>query len=136
MSYLADTNLIVRLLVRDDEEQFAATLHALKVLEQQKSCCYVPDIVWIESCWVLEKVYKLERKAISSALINLIHTELFIPLSDYTIAMLSQYGETTIDATDLYLSALAKSTSQSVLTWNHRDFRKLDCEWLAPSQIG
>jgi predicted nucleic-acid-binding protein len=135
MSYLADTNLIVRLLVRDDEEQFKATVQALSSFEQNGEVCHVPDVIWIEACWVLEKVYKLNRKAISEALIDLLHTDTFMPMSGHIHEMLSIYGDTTIDATDAYLSALARSLNHMVLTWNHRDFRRLECEWLTPSQV-
>lgn len=135
MNYLADTNLLIRLLVREDEQQYEATVQALTRLEQSGETCYVPDIVWIEACWVLEKVYKLEGKTIADALISLLHTEVFAPLSGHVHEMLSSYAETRIDPTDLYLSALAISTGHSVITWNHKDFRKLACEWLTPKQI-
>jgi predicted nucleic acid-binding protein len=76
--YIADTNMIVRLLVRDDEEQYRDTLHALMILEQRNEPCYVPDVVWIEACWVLQKIYKLDKRSISKALMNLLHTEVIV----------------------------------------------------------
>jgi predicted nucleic acid-binding protein len=133
--YLADTNIIVRLLVRDDEEQYRDTLQALTILEQRNEPCYVPDIVWIEACWVLQKIYKLDRRSISKALMNLLHTEVIVPMSGHIQEMLSLFGETGVDATDAYLSALSRSSENIVLSWNSKDFNKLNGKWLTPSKI-
>lgn len=135
MPHLADSNVIVRLLVRDDEEQFRETVRALTVLEERNEYCYVPDMVWIETCWVLEKVYKLKRKEIADALADLLQTDVFVPMSGHIREMLSVYGETSVDMADAFLATLGGSTAHVVLTWNHRDFRKLACEWLTPSQL-
>jgi len=134
-TYIADTNIIIRLLVKDDEAQFDATVRALTELERRGEVCLVPDVVWLESCWVLEKVYKLQRSDIANALTDLMLTEVFRPMSDFVRELLAEYARTTIDPIDLYLSSFSVNTGHPVLTWNHKDFRKLGCEWITPDRM-
>lgn len=55
-------------LFRDDKEQFRTTVRALTVPEGRNEYCYVPDIVWVETCRISEKVYKFKRQEITDAL--------------------------------------------------------------------
>ncbi len=58
-----DTNVVIRLLTRDDEEQFqkAVTLFGLHEV-------FIPETVILETEWVLRYAYKFEPSAICDAL--------------------------------------------------------------------
>lgn len=64
MKVTADTNLLVRIVVRDDERQAIA---ALDVLESAESVCVtVPSLC--EFAWVLGRTYRLSRRQIASSI--------------------------------------------------------------------
>jgi predicted nucleic-acid-binding protein len=62
-----DTNVVVRLLTRDEEEQFqkAAALFA-------KHDVFIPETVILETEWVLRYAYKFEASAICNALTKIL----------------------------------------------------------------
>ena len=62
-----DTNVIVRLLVQDDEQQYKL---ARKVF--QKEDLFVPETVLLETEWVLRYAYKHPREMIHQGLIRLL----------------------------------------------------------------
>lgn len=61
-----DTNVIVRLLARDDEKQYKQAYKVFKNAE-----LFIPDTVLLETEWVLRYAYKLAPADISSALTQL-----------------------------------------------------------------
>jgi predicted nucleic-acid-binding protein len=62
-----DTNVVIRLLTRDDERQYS---RACRLFE--KETIYISDTVLLETGWVLQAVYELGREHIFSALAGLI----------------------------------------------------------------
>jgi predicted nucleic acid-binding protein len=56
-----DTNIIVRFLVGDDEQQSQKAYHFFKKAESEKNEFFVPLLVILEVVWVLESVYPIER---------------------------------------------------------------------------
>jgi predicted nucleic acid-binding protein len=55
-----DTNVIVRLLTRDDPEQFDAAVRLVKASGPDRQL-FVNPIVVAETIWVLERIYKTDR---------------------------------------------------------------------------
>jgi len=62
-----DTNIIIRLLARDDEAQYQAARRLFDTYE-----VFVPVTVVLEAVWVLETVYSQDRPAVASALDGLL----------------------------------------------------------------
>jgi predicted nucleic-acid-binding protein len=69
-----DTNVLVRLLVRDDEEQ-CQRAEALFRRILADGGVWISQIVVIEAVWVLRAAYKFERASIASVLRKLIASE-------------------------------------------------------------
>ena len=63
----ADTNILVRFLTRDDEDQFNKALAFIK-----RENVFIPDTVWLETEWVLRYAYEFDRVAISKAFRDLL----------------------------------------------------------------
>jgi predicted nucleic-acid-binding protein len=57
-----DTNVLVRFLTRDDQQQAA---RARKVMEQG---VFIPKTVLLETAWVLRYTYEFDRTAVAEAL--------------------------------------------------------------------
>lgn len=82
----ADTNILVRLITRDDEAQTASAEDFVN------SGAWVPQIVLVETMWVLDAVYALGRRQIALAVEMLLnHRSLAIQDADVVVAALAQF---------------------------------------------
>jgi predicted nucleic-acid-binding protein len=74
-----DTNIIVRLLTRDDPVQFDAAVSLVKSSSAEHPL-FVNPVVMLEAVWVLEKVYKVDRMMARQQLAGLLDTvEIKVP---------------------------------------------------------
>lgn len=62
-----DTNVLVRLLVRDDPEQFSAATAILERAVDAGESCYLSDTVLSETEWVLTSAYEASRTDVLAA---------------------------------------------------------------------
>lgn len=69
-----DTNVIVRLLVHDDEEQCRRAEQALRQAISGGGA-WLSSVVLVETCWVLRIAYRFDRATIASTLHQLLATE-------------------------------------------------------------
>ena len=81
-----DTNVLVRLLTRDDEQQVAA---AEAFVEKG---AWVPQLALAEATWVLSAVYDLDARAIATAVEMLLnHKELTLEGSEVVANALERF---------------------------------------------
>ena len=81
-----DTNVLVRLVTRDDPAQVAAAE------EFVAPGAWVSQLVLVEAIWVLTAAYELDAAAIATAIEMLLnHKELTVQDSDTVAAALEQY---------------------------------------------
>jgi predicted nucleic-acid-binding protein len=74
-----DTNVIVRLLTRDDPEQFDAAVRLVKASGPDRQL-FVNPIVVAETIWVLERIYKTDRVTARKQVAGLLDTvEIKVP---------------------------------------------------------
>ena len=74
-----DTNVIVRLLTRDDPAQFAAAVDLVKASGPDRPL-FVNPVVIAETVWVLERVYGIDRATARQKLAGLLDTvEIRVP---------------------------------------------------------
>ena len=69
MKVTADTNVLVRVVVRDDEKQARAALRLLKEAES----IAVPAPVLCEFVWVLSRLYRFSQKDVIAAVETLVN---------------------------------------------------------------
>lgn len=68
-----DTNVLVRLLVEDDDEQTARVVALLERAGRGAGSLFVPAVVLCEVVWVLDSAYGFGRGEIATALHGLLH---------------------------------------------------------------
>jgi len=74
-----DTNIIVRLLTRDDPEQFEAAVSLFKSSSADEPL-FVNPMVILETIWVLERVYEVDRIVARNQVSGLLDTvEIKVP---------------------------------------------------------
>jgi len=59
-----DTNVLVRFLVKDDEQQAKTVYRLFKQAESKAEAFFIPILVVLETVWVLEAVYETTRQEI------------------------------------------------------------------------
>jgi predicted nucleic-acid-binding protein len=75
VSVAIDTNVLVRLLVRDDEIQFAAAKHVVDRAAEQGEPVLLLFGMLLEAEWVLRSRYKVDKAAIIDAYTQLLETD-------------------------------------------------------------
>lgn len=74
MSIALDTNVLVRLLVRDDEAQFAAAKRLVDQATAEEQPILIVLCALLETEWVLRSRYKLDKASIATAFGQLLET--------------------------------------------------------------
>ena len=72
-----DTNILVRYLTNDNEEQSQKVLNLLEQYSGTESSVYINNIVLCEVVWVLEAAYKYPKQDITHALKLILQTPEF-----------------------------------------------------------
>lgn len=124
-----DTNIVVRLLTKDDPVQFQLSLQLF-----QEQNIFICDTVILEVEWVLRFAYKFSSKEICQALRNLFGLPNVYPSSANAIAQVLQWHETGLDFADAFHLVQSQQCSK-LYTFDQkflrqaRDLRDLiDCE--------
>lgn len=120
-----DTNVLVRFLVNDDRAQAEQVRQLFAAAEQQRDVFFVPLLVLLETIWVLESAYQVQREDLIDALGDL----LLMPVLQFeqreaVHAMVSRAKGNTMDLPDALIahSALAQGCD-AVLTFHQKAAR-------------
>jgi predicted nucleic-acid-binding protein len=117
-----DTNVLVRLVARDDADQVSAA-------EQFVSRgAWVSHLVLAETLWVLDSVYGLSRKQIATAVEMLLnHQDLTLQDVDVVISALDHYlNRSGVDFSDCLVLEIARKAGHLPVATFDRNFGKLD----------
>lgn len=114
-----DTNILVRLLVNDpgQPEQVETARQYVK----KEGAVFIPQIVQVETVWVLESAYKLSRKQISPVLQHLYSNAAFTlqNRSSFQLAM-KPYMEGNADFSDYLILAESQQEKLKLLTFDKK----------------
>ena len=117
-----DTNVLVRFLVKDDEQQAKTVYRLFKQAESKAEAFFIPILVVLETVWVLEAVYETTRQEILDSIDEL----LLMPILEFEAqsairSFLSSARENKTDLSDLLIAHCAKySGCDSVITFDKR----------------
>lgn len=117
-----DTNVLVRLLTRDDEKQVA---RAEAFVDKG---AWVSHLVLAETTWVLTAAYGLGHSEIATAVEMLLnHQELTLQDADVVTAALERYrGRPTLGFSDCLVLEIARKAGHIPLATFDRTLGKLD----------
>lgn len=117
-----DTNILVRFLVGDDEQQGKQVYQILKKAEADKQELFVPLVVILELIWVLESVYEIKRQDIIDTLSEL----LLMPILKFEHQSALQYcmqsaPKNSYDLADLLIAHCAKEQGcETMMTFDKK----------------
>ena len=117
-----DTNVLVRLVARDDPKQVAAAEAFIA------HGAWVPHIVLVEAAWVLDAVYDLAPTAIATAMEMLLnHKDLVIQDADVVAAALTRYRRRpAAGLSDCLVLEVARKTGHLPLGTFDRELGRLE----------
>ena len=117
-----DTNVLVRLVTRDDRKQAAAAESFIS------KGAWVSTLVLVEGTWVLAAVYELTPPEIATAVEMLLHhKDLTIQDADTVAAALEHYRQrTALGFSDCLILEVARKAGHLPLGTFDRDLGKLD----------
>lgn len=127
-----DTNVLVRFLVNDDRAQAEQVRQLFATAEQQREAFYVPLLVLLETIWVLESAYQIQR----ADLIETLGELLLMPVLQFeqreaVQAMLAVVADTNLDLPDALIAQSALHMGcDSVLTFDQKAGRGAGSELL------
>ena len=120
-----DTNVLVRFLVKDDDQQARLVYQLFKQTEVNQECLFVPLLVVLETIWVLQSCYGVPDDDIAKALSQL----LLMPVLKFEGQPIIQGFITSshnakCDLADLLIAHSAKmSNCQSIVTFDKKAAR-------------
>ena len=120
-----DTNVLIRFLVQDDQQQATVVHQLLSEVEQHKQTLLVSNLVLLETIWVLESVYQVKRNAI----IDTIDELMTLPILEFDQQpMIRQFLDTArqskIDLSDALIGHWARERGcTAVLTFDKKAAR-------------
>ncbi len=117
-----DTNVLVRLLTRDDVDQVSAAEAFVS------RGAWVSHLVLAETFWVLDSVYDLTRAQIATAIEMLLnHRELSLQDSDVVTAALDHYRQwPAVEFSDCLVLEIARKAGHLPVATFDRTFAKLN----------
>jgi len=117
-----DTNVLVRLLVRDDARQVAAAERFVA------GGAWVSHLVLMETAWVLESVYDLAPDRIATAMeMLLVHVQLTIEREDVIAAALVAFRKRPkLGFSDCLIVAAARKAGHTPLGTFDRELARLE----------
>jgi len=123
-----DTSVILRLLIRDDPAKARSCEKLLREGEQRGLILYLLPVAIMETVWVLEKIYKFERKTIREIIEAILNTpELKIEMEAVFRKAIKSYEEKNIKFADAMMGYWGLEKNLSVIfTYDEKDYKKIE----------
>jgi predicted nucleic-acid-binding protein len=116
---LVDTNVILRYLLRDDEDLFQKAYAILEKARTGEERVIILESVLTECIYVLLKVYKIDRSTIAEKLRGLLYYKGVVnPDKKDLVDSMDLFGQTNLSFVDCLLSARAKNNALPLITFD------------------
>ncbi len=121
---LLDANVVLRFLVRDNEDLYVKSLTVIKDIESGKIEALLLDFIMAEIVYVLKRIYKVEKDAIANALKKLLLSDnIYTDNKIVTFEALDIYANKNIDFADAMLCAKKNLEGFEIISFD-KDMRK------------
>lgn len=122
-----DTSVILRLLVKDDDTKRKACEDLFKDAKQKGVILYLLPVAVLETVWVLEKLYKYNRKTIREVIEAILNTpELKVEMEEVFRKAIEVYEEKNVKFADAVMGYWGLQKGYScVYTYDEKDFKRI-----------
>jgi len=124
---ILDTNIILRYLLRDLEDQYDIVRERLKRIQKVNGVVLVFGEVVAECIYIMEKLYKMTRTEMVSVLEPFLQTEVVV-LEDKSVVLmaLKMYEFTRLSYVDCLIIEKGRESGTEILTFDRKLFSKLN----------
>lgn len=125
---IVDTSVILRILLADDDLKRKASVKLLKEAKSKGVLLHLLPVAVMEVVFVLDKVYKLERKHIQELVIALLNTpDLSIEMESVFRRAIEAYADKNVKFADAVMAfwGLERGLT-TIFTYDERDFKRID----------
>lgn len=123
-----DTNIILRILVADDPEKRKACEKLIREAPDKGVLLHVLPVTILETVWVLEKVYRLDRKRVREIVEAIINTpELLVEMREVLLKALRDYDEKNVKFSDALMAHWGVEKGYRIVyTYDRKHFDRID----------
>lgn len=123
-----DTSVILRVLVQDDNVKIKASVRLIKESKKRGIVLYILPVVILEIVWVLEKVYKYDKKTIREHIEAILNTpELKCEKENIFRMAIKTYAEKNIKFADAVMGYWGMEQDIFVVyTYDEKDFGRIE----------
>ncbi|MGR3302500.1 MAG: PIN domain-containing protein [Candidatus Scalindua sp.] len=123
-----DTSVILRVLVQDDNVKIKASVKLIKESKKRGIVLYILPVVILEIVWVLEKVYKYDKKIIREHIEAILNThELRCEMENVFRMAIKTYAEKNIKFADAVMGYWGMEQDIfTVYTYDEKDFKRIE----------
>ncbi len=125
---VVDTNIIIRLAVKDDARQREACVKLLEKAANRELMLYILPVAVLETVWILEKYYRLPKKKVRDFVEALLNTpDIICDMENVFKQAIVVYEEKNIKFADAVMGywGLEKGITD-VFTYDEKDFRRIE----------
>ncbi len=121
ITYLVDTNLILRFLLNDNLKQAQTTRLLISNAQEGKCIYYLSILLFVEAVFVLMRLYGFSKKETSDALLAIVDfPSIVIEKKNIVRTALEWLPLTSVSFIDLLLAAEAKETVKTLVTFDKK----------------
>lgn len=123
-----DTNILIRILVKDDDIKRKACEKLLEKAKRKEVILYILPVAIIEIVWVLEKYYKLDKNVIRELVEAILNTpELKCEMEGVFKKAIKSYEEKNIKFADAVMGYWGIERGFSIVyTYDEKDFKRIE----------
>lgn len=124
---LADTNLFIRWISRDDDHQTAAVERVFERVASGTLRLHITAVTLAEIAWVLESNYRAPKAKIRDFILTILNTSgIEFEESDLAQEAVALYAEKNMDFADAYYAAWMKSSGlKEIQTFDKKHFSRI-----------
>lgn len=122
-----DTNIIVRLIVKDDDRQRDACLRLLERARNRELVLHLLPVSVLETVWILEKYYQLPKKKVRDFVEAILNThEIVCDMENVFKSAIAVYEEKNIKFADAVIAFWGTEKNINIFyTYDKRDFSRI-----------
>ncbi len=128
-----DANVVLRYLIRDDEELFFLASRVMEMAERGEVRLHLSPVTVAELVWVLDSFYDYPRNQVAEVVSSFVKAGgVAVEERDLIIKALEDYSNLNVDFIDAYIAARAHASKWPVVTFDRDHFKKLGVEQFMP----
>jgi uncharacterized protein len=137
MKYFVDTNIFLRVLIKENENQFLECISFITAIKENKIKAFTSSIILAEIVWTLSSYYKFEKEKVVMAVKSIlnIHGLKIIDKFNHIVAI-TLYENQSVKYIDALIASIPQIQQKKVTVVSYdRDFDKLKVIRKEPKDI-